>query len=146
MAISNNKKTNKLNLIRIKNGNTSWKEGVVTAGGTGVGELTGFTLETTGDVVEDTALTDATKSFVAGRTSFSGTLEMHYDETDSPQQTLTAGSSISFILLPEGNSSGDESFTGTGIVTGMSVNNAMDEIISRTVTFQGTGTLTRGTV
>ena len=122
------------------------KEGVVTAGGTGVGELTGFTLETTGDVVEDTALTDATKSFVAGRTSFSGTLEMHYDETDSPQQTLTACSSISFVLLPEGNSSGDESFTGTGIVTGMSVNNAMDEIISRTVTFQGTGALTRGTV
>ena len=122
------------------------KEGVVTAGGTGIGELTGFTLETTGDVVEDTALTDATKSFVAGRTSFSGTLEMHYDETDSPQQTLTAGSEISFVLLPEGNSSGDEKFTGTGIVTGMSVNNAMDEIISRTVTFQGTGTLTRGTV
>jgi len=122
------------------------KEGVVTAGGTGVGELTGFTLETTADVVEDTALTDATKSFVAGRTSFSGTLEMHYDETDSPQQTLTAGSSIAFILLPEGNASGDESFTGTGIVTGMSVNNAMDGIVSRSVTFQGTGTLTRGTV
>ena len=122
------------------------KEGVVTAGGTGVGELTGFTLETTGDVVEDTALTDATKSFVAGRTSFSGTLEMHYDETDSPQQTLTAGTSISFVLLPEGNSSGDESFTGTGIITGMSVTNGMDAIISRSVTFQGTGTLTRGTV
>ena len=122
------------------------KEGVVTAGGTGVGELTGFTLETTGDVVEDTALTDATKSFVAGRTSFSGTLEMHFDETDSPQTSLTAGSSIAFILLPEGNSSGDRSFSGTGIVTGMSVNNSMDAIISRTVTFQGTGALTIGTV
>ena len=122
------------------------KEGVVTAGGTGVGELTGFTLETTGDVVEDTALTDATKSFVAGRTSFSGTLEMHFDETDSAQTSLTAGSSIAFILLPEGNSSGDRSFSGTGIVTGMSVNNSMDAIISRTVTFQGTGALTIGTV
>ena len=122
------------------------KEGVVTAGGTGVGELTSFTLETTGDVVEDTALTDATKSFVAGRTSFSGTLEMHFDETDSPQTSLTAGSSIAFILLPEGNASGDRSFTGTGIVTGMSVNNSMDAIISRTVTFQGTGALTIGTV
>ena len=122
------------------------KEGVVTAGGTGVGELTGFTLETTGDVVEDTALTDATKSFVAGRTSFSGTLEMHFDETDTPQTNLTAGSSLAFILLPEGNSSGDRSFTGTGIVTGMSVNNSMDAIISRTVTFQGTGALTIGTV
>ena len=122
------------------------KEGVVTAGGSGVGELTGFTLETTADVVEDTALTDATKSFVAGRTSFSGSLDMSYDETDSPQQTLTVGSSISFVLLPEGNSTGDESFTGTGIITGMSVTNGMDAIITRSVTFQGTGALTRGTV
>ena len=122
------------------------KEGVVTAGGTGIGELTGFTLETTGDVVEDTALTDATKSFVAGRTSFSGTLEMSYDETDSPQQTLTAGSSISFVLLPEGNASGDEKFTGTGIVTGMSVSIPLDGITNRSVTFQGTGALTRATV
>ena len=122
------------------------KEGVVTAGGTGVGELTGFTLETTADVVEDTALTDATKSFVAGRTSFSGTLEMSYDETDSPQQTLTAGTTIAFILAPEGNSSGDETFTGSGIVTGMSVNVTLDGITTRSVTFQGTGALTRGTV
>ena len=122
------------------------KEGVVTAGGTGIGELTGYTLETTADVVEDTQLSDATKSFVAGRTSFSGTLEMHYDETDSPQQTLTAGSEIAFILLPEGNASGDEKFSGSGIITGMSVNNAMDGIVSRSVTFQGTGALTRATV
>ena len=122
------------------------KEGVVTAGGTAVGELTGFTIETTGDVVEDTQLSDAAKTFVAGRTSFSGSLEMNYDETDSPQETLTAGSSISFILLPEGNTSGDQSFTGTGIITGMSINNAMDGIVSRSVTFQGTGALTKGTV
>jgi|TARA_E500000178_G_C16924913_1_gene708967 hypothetical protein len=121
------------------------KEGVVTAGGTGIGELTGFTLETTADVVEDTQLSDSTKSFVAGRTSFSGTLEMSYDETDSPQQTLTAGTSISFILAPEGNATGDETFTGTGIVTGMSVSIPLDGITTRSVTFQGTGTLTRGT-
>ena len=97
------------------------KEGVVTVGGTAVGELTSFTLETTGDVVEDTALTDATKSFVAGRTSFSGTLEMHFDETDTPQETLLLVLLSAFILLPEGNTSGDQSFTGTGIVTGMSI-------------------------
>ena len=121
------------------------KEGVVTAGGTAVGELTGVTLETTADVVEDTQLSDSTKSFVTGRTSFSGTLEMSYDETDSPQQTLTAGTTIAFILAPEGNSSGDETFTGSGIVTGMSVNVTLDGITTRSVTFQGTGTLTRGT-
>jgi hypothetical protein len=122
------------------------KEGVVTVGGVAVGELTSFTLETTGDVVEDTALTDGTKSFVTGRTSFSGSLEMHFDETDSPQETLLAGASISFVLLPEGNTAGDASYTGTGLVTGMSINNSMDAIVSRTVTFQGTGALTIGTV
>ena len=122
------------------------KEGVVKAGGTGIGELTGFTLETTADVVEDTQLSDSTKSFLSGRTSFSGTLEMSYDETDSPQQTLTAGSSISFIVLPEGNSSGDEKFSGTGIITGMSVTNGMDAVVTRSITFQGTGALTRATV
>ena len=121
------------------------KEGVVTAGGSGIGELTGFTLETTGAVVEDTAFTDATKSFVAGITSFSGTLEMSYDETDSPQQTLTAGTSISFVLGAEGDGSGDEIFSGTGIITGMSVGVPLDGVTTRSVTFQGTGTLTRGT-
>ena len=122
------------------------KEGVVTAGGTGIGELTGYTLETTADVVEDTQLSDASKSFVAGRTSFSGSLDMSYDETDSPQQTLTAGTTIAFILAPEGNASGDETFTGSGIVTGMSVNVSLDGISTRAVTFQGSGALTRGTV
>jgi len=122
------------------------KEGVVKVGGTGIGELTSYTLETTADVVEDTQLSDATKSFVAGRTSFSGTLEMSYDETDSPQQTLTVGTEISFILAPEGDASGDETFTGSGIITGMSVNVTLDGITTRSVTFQGTGALTRGTV
>ena len=121
------------------------KEGVVTAGGTGIGELTAYTLETTADVVEDTQLSDAAKSFVAGRPSFSGTLEMSYDETDSPQQTLTAGTSISFVLGAEGDGSGDEIFSGSGIITGMNVNVSLDGITTRSVTFQGTGTLTRGT-
>ena len=121
------------------------KEGVVKAGGTGIGELTAFTLETTADVVEDTQLSDSTKSFIAGRSSFSGTLEMSYDETDSPQQTLTAGTSISFVLGAEGDGSGDEIFSGSGIITGMSVNVGLDAVTTRSVTFQGTGTLTRGT-
>ena len=122
------------------------KEGEVVVGGSAVGELVSFTIETTGDVVESTKMSDAAKSFVAGRTSFSGTLEMHFDETDTPQTNLVAGASLAFILLPEGNASGDRSFSGTGIVTGMSVNNSMDAIVSRTVTFQGTGALTIGTV
>ena len=121
------------------------KEGEVAVGGTAVGELTSFTLETTGDVVESTQMSDGAKSFIAGRTSFSGTLEMHFDEADSVQTQLTAGSSVTFKLLPEGSSSGDRKFEGACIITGMSVSQPLDGVVSRTVTFQGTDALTIGT-
>ena len=121
------------------------REGEVVVGGSAVGELTSFTLETTGDVVESTKMADAAKSFIAGRTSFSGSLEMHFDEADSVQTQLTAWSSVTFKLLPEGSSSGDRKFEGAGIITGMSVNQPLDGVVARSVTFQGTGALTIGT-
>ena len=121
------------------------KEGEVVVGGSAVGELVSFTLETTGDVVESTKMSDAAKSFVAGRTSFSGTLEMHFDEADSVQTQLTAGASITFKLLPEGSSTGDRKFEGASVITGMSVSQPLDGIVARSVTFQGTGALTIGT-
>ena len=121
------------------------KEGEVVVGGSAVGELVSFTLETTGDVVESTKMADAAKTFVAGRTSFSGTLEMHFDEADSVQTQLTAGASITFKLLPEGGSTGDRKFEGESVITGMSVSQPLDGVIARSVTFQGTGALTIGT-
>ena len=122
------------------------KEGVVKAGSDVIGEVTGFSLDTTADVVEDTSLTDSAKTYIAGRTGFSGSIDMHYDETDTAQAALLSGSTFSFTLLPEGNTSGDESFVGSGIVTSMAVANALDGVVSRTVAFQGTGALTIGTV
>ena len=122
------------------------KEGVVKTGSDVTGEVTAFTLETTGDVVEDTSLSDSAKTFITGRTSFSGTVECHFDETDTSQEEMLAGASLTFTLLPEGNTSGDASYTGSGIITGMSISNTMDGIVSRSVTFQGTGALTVGTV
>ena len=121
------------------------KEGEVVVGGSAVGELVSFTIETTGDVVESTKMADAAKTFVAGRTSFSGTLEMHFDEADSVQTQLTAGASITFKLLPEGGSTGDRKFEGASVITGMSVSQPLDGIVARSVTFQGTGALTIGT-
>ncbi len=121
------------------------KEGLIKVGADTIGEVTGFTIETTADVVEDTALTDATKSFLTGRTSFSGSIEMHYDEADTVQTTLLAGAAITFIFQPEGATTGDETLSGACVVTGMSISNAMDGVVSRTVTVQGTGALTIGT-
>jgi hypothetical protein len=122
------------------------KEGVVKTGANTTGEVTAFTLETTGDVVEDTALSDSAKTFLAGRTSFSGSVECHFDEADTSQEEMTVGSTLTFTLLPEGDTAGDASYSGSGIVTGMSISNTLDGVVSRSITFQGTGALTVGTV
>ena len=122
------------------------KEGVITIGGTTLNNATGFTVDTTHDVVEDTALGDSMKSFLAGRGTFTASIDMNFDETDSGQTTMVQGAELTFAFLPEGNESGDRKFSGSGIVTGMSVSVPLDGVITRTVTGQGTGGLTIGTV
>ena len=122
------------------------KEGVVTVAGTAIGNVTGFTIDTTHDDVEDTSLKDSSKTFKAGRGTFTASIDMNYNEESAQQSSLTQGSSLSFVFLPEGNTSGDESFTGTGIVTGMSVGVTLDGMTTRTVSLQGNGALTIGTV
>ena len=109
------------------------KEGVVHVGGTAIGNATGFTVDTTHDVVEDTALGSSMKSFLVGRGSFTATIDMNFEETDSGQTTLVQGASASFEFMPEGADSGDRKFSGTGIVTGMSVGVTLDGVTTRTV-------------
>ena len=122
------------------------KEGVITIGGTTLNNATGFTVDTTHDVVEDTALGSSMKSFLVGRGTFTFSIDMNFDETDCGQTTMVQGAELTFAFLPEGNESGDRKFSGTGIVTGMSVSVPLDGVITRTVTGQGTGGLTIGTV
>ena len=122
------------------------KEGVLTIGGTTLGNATGFTVDTTHDVVEDTALGSSMKSFLVGRGTYTASIDMNFDETDSGQTTLVQGAELTFAFLPEGNASGDRKFSGSGIVTGMSVSVPLDGVITRTVSLQGNGGLTIGTV
>ena len=121
-------------------------EGVVTIVGTTLGNATGFTVDTTHDVVEDTALGNSMKSYLVGRGTYTFTIDMNFDETDSGQTSLVQGAELTFAFLPEGNESGDRKFSGTGIVTGMSVGVTLDGVTTRTVSGQGNGGLTIGTV
>ena len=122
------------------------KEGVVTIGGSTLGNATGFTVDTTHDKVEKTALGDSMKSFLVGRGTFTASIDMNFDEEDTAQTTLVQGAEVTFAFLPEGNASGDRKFSGSGIVTGMSVGVTLDGVTTRTVSLQGTGGLTIGTV
>ena len=121
-------------------------EGLVTAGGSTIGQLTGYSLDETSEVIDQTILSSTSKINVAGTLGFSGSVDLLFDETDAPQMTLVAGASLAFVFLPEGNTSGDYNFTGTGIVNSVSYSAAVDGNVTSTASFDGTGALARGTV
>ena len=121
--------------------------GVVKVGANAVAEVVGFNLDETNDTVEDTTLTDTAKSYLVLRKDATGTIECHWDETDtSGQEALDVGSSVTLNLYPEGADSGDAYYTGTAIVTGASVAVTMDGVISRTFNVQFSGGVTHTTV
>ena len=122
------------------------KDAVVHVGGTNIGQATGFTVDTTHDIVEDTALGSSMKSYVVGRGTFTASIDMSFDDDDTAQTSLVQGSSLSFEFMPEGSGSGERKFSGTGIITGMSVGVTLDGVPTRTVSLQGNGGLTIGTV
>ena len=122
------------------------KEGVVKAGSTVIGAVTGFTIDTTADVVEDTSLGNSAKTYLAGRTAFSGSIDMHYDEGDAAQETLDSGATIAFTLLPEGNTSGNTYWYGNVIITSVSKSLSFDGLVEISFSATGNGALTEDSV
>jgi hypothetical protein len=124
----------------------SGKEGVVKVGGASLGEVRSFSLEISGEVIEDTSMGDTFRSYKPGLQVFTASLECFFDETDTAQNALDVGSQLTLELYPEGASSGDTFFTGTVIVTGKTVTSSFDGMVEVAFSAQGTGGVTETTV
>ena len=121
-------------------------EGLVHVGTDAVGELKSWQITENATMIDTTVLSDSAQTFSAGTTSFSGSAECFLDETDTAQNALTIGASAVLKVYFEGSSSGDKFYTGTGLVESVDRSAAMDDIVSVSFTFRGTGALTLATV
>ena len=122
-------------------------EGLVKIGSNVVAEVTGFSFDETCDTIEDTALSDTARTYVTDYTTFSGTIDCMFDETDTTGQgAMTNGASVALDLFPEGASAGDTYFSGTALITSISRANAMGSMVTASFSFQGTGALGSSTV
>lgn len=122
-------------------------EGTVKVGANSIAELKSYSIEETGDTIETTALGDTSRTYVAGLKTFTGTIEVYWDETDTTGQgALGVGSEITINFYPEGAEAGDTYYTGSAIVTGQSVSGTTDGTVDRSFTIQGTGALSETTV
>ncbi len=121
--------------------------GLVKVGSNIIAEVRSFTLDTTAELLEDTTLTDTSKTFQVGKKGATASVECFWDETDTNGQIAIAeGEQVTLYLYPEGADSADYYFGGTWIITANSVSTPTDGMIEATFSATLTGALTRGTV
>ena len=124
-------------------------DGVVklgTSGGTNiVGEVKSYSLEHQSDTIEDTAMGDTSRTYKASQKSFSGSLDVFWDDSDTDGQgAFVVGNTIEINLYPAGVS--DTYYSGQAIVTGVSRTGSSGDMVEASLSVQGTGDLTTTTV
>jgi len=118
------------------------KLGTDSTGETAVTQVRSWTVEHTKDVIEDTVMGDAARTYKSGLHQFTGTMEVVYDDghtaaSDAFRPDSDAALYVEFFP----NSTSGEKFTGQVIVTSVSRTASFDDLVTASVSFQGTGAL-----
>ncbi len=122
-------------------------EGTVKVGSDAIAEIRSFSLEETADTLEDTTMGDTARTYKSSLTTFTGSVDVFWDETDtSGQGALTIGASVTLNVYPEGDTAGDTYYSGSAIVTGVTRSSSFDGLVEASITVQGSGALTASTV
>jgi hypothetical protein len=122
-------------------------EGTVKVGANAIAEIRSFSIEESADTLEDTTMGDGARTYKPSLTTYTGTVDVLWDETDTTGQgALTIGAEVTLNLYPEGDTSGDTYYTGAAIVTGRTINSSFDGLVEMSISVQGNGALTQTTV
>lgn len=125
--------------------------GAISINGKAVAAVRNFSIEQTADTIETSIMGSDTRSYVKGLSSFSGSADIYFDPTEydtdettfSPTSGAVGASGVAgkFYIdyAPSGN---DVVFEGTIIVTGYTVNSAMDGMVEASISFTGSGATT----
>ena len=121
-------------------------EGTVKVGTTTIAEIRSFSVEETADTAEDTSMGDSYRTYKTTLKSWSGSVDVFWDETDTTGQgALAVGSQVTMKFYPEGATTGDIYLTGSAIVTSLSINSSFDGLVESSIKVQGTGALSTAT-
>lgn len=123
--------------------NHTGSEGVVKVGSTTIGEIRSYNISETSDTIESTTMGDSSRTYLASLKSFSGSMDVYWDELDTGQNTLSVGSTVTINVYPEGATAGqsEKYYSGSIIVTGKTINASFDGMVEASITFQGTDAL-----
>ena len=121
--------------------------GTVKVGSAAIAEIRSFSVDETMDTIESTSMGDTYRTFETSLKSWSGSVDIFFDDTDTTGQgALTVGSEVTVNFQVEGDTAGDHLLSGAAIVTGRTINSSFDGLVEASLSLQGDGALTEGTV
>ena len=121
--------------------------GTVKVGSAAIAEIRSFSVDETMDTIESTSMGDTYRTFETSLKSWSGSVDIFFDDTDTTGQgALTVGSEVTVNFQVEGDTTGDHLLSGAAIVTGRTINSSFDGLVEASLSLQGDGALTEGTV
>ena len=117
---------------------------------TTVASVRNFTVEITSDTIESTTMGVDVRTYLKGLSSWSGSADIYFDPAN-----YTGGANVIAALNPTGGTVGSSTvtielyldgsnnkFAGECIITGFTVNSAMDGMVEASISFQGSGACT----
>ena len=126
--------------------------GAISINGVAVAAVRNFSLEMSEDTIETTTMGTDVRTYVAGLSTFSGSADIYFDNSDfdtnettfNPTAGLVGASGVAgkFYVDYVSGAGSDNAFTGNIIVTGYTVNASFDGMVEASISFQGTGALT----
>lgn len=117
----------------------------VGSGTDAIAEIRSYSIEESADTLDTSSMGNTARTHLASLTSFSGSVDVYWDETDTAQNALTVGSTVTIKFYPEGTASSAKYYSGEAIVTGVSRSASFDGMVEASISIQGTGVLTLAT-
>ena len=117
------------------------------AGTVTVAEVRSWTVEHTKDVIEDTVMGDAARTYKNGLHQFTGSMEVVYDSTHTTATNAfdpAQDGALTVEFYPDATTG--QKFSGSVLVTSVSRTASFDDLVTATVNFQGSGALTIASV
>ena len=112
---------------------------------TAVAEIRSFTVDQEQATVEQTVMGDTSRSYLPSLSQFSGSMDVFFRDDDAAANALFSGigaGAASVEIYPSGETTGIK-LTGEIIVTGHSISSNFDGMVEASISFQGSGALTK---
>ena len=112
---------------------------------TAVAEVRSFTIDQEQATVETTKMGDTSRTYLPSLGQFSGSMDVFFRDNDTAANALFAGigaGAATVEIYPSGVSTGIK-LSGEIIVTGHSVTSNFDGMVEASISFQGSGALTK---